>query len=88
MNFLIPIGIALMFVGFALVTVGLFLSVEGRGDGGTREGSTVRGGGIIMIGPIPIVFGTDRQSASALMILAIALIAVSVIALLIARRIL
>jgi uncharacterized membrane protein len=41
-----------------------------------------------MIGPIPIVFGTDRQSASALMILAIALIAVSVIALLIARRIL
>lgn len=88
MNFLVPVGMALVFVGFALVTVGLFLSVEGREDGGTKEGSTVHGGGIIMIGPIPIVFGTDRQSARALMILAIVLIAVSVIALLIARRIL
>lgn len=32
-----------------------------------------KGGGVIMIGPIPIVFGSDNQSVQKLMILAIIL---------------
>jgi uncharacterized protein (TIGR00304 family) len=36
--------------------------------------STGRGAGLLLIGPIPIVFGTDRQSVKVVMILAIVLI--------------
>lgn len=35
--------------------------------------SRVRGGGVIMIGPIPIIFGTDKGSAKTAIILAIIL---------------
>lgn len=35
--------------------------------------SEFKGGGVIMIGPIPIVFGSDNQSVQKLMILAIVL---------------
>jgi len=76
---MIAIGIALIFIGFILVTAGIFFS--------TSAGE-VHGGGIIMIGPIPIVFGTDRESATLLIVLAIILIVVSLIALFLARRIL
>ncbi|MGB9928426.1 MAG: TIGR00304 family membrane protein [Methanosarcina sp.] len=39
--------------------------------------SRVRGGGVIMIGPIPIIFGTDRGSAKTAIILAIVLMILS-----------
>jgi uncharacterized protein (TIGR00304 family) len=86
MNALIPIGIALIFVGFALTAVGFFLNAGS--EGAERSGgSTVHGGGIIMIGPIPIVFGTDRNSAAALVVLAIVLTIISILFLLLTRRI-
>lgn len=79
MNSMIAIGIAPIFIGSILFAVGIFFSTPV---------SEIRGGGIIMIGPIPIVFGTDRESAALLIVLAIILIVVSVIALFLARRIL
>jgi len=39
----------------------------------------VRGGGIIMIGPIPIIFGTDVAALKIVMILAIVLMVIAVI---------
>jgi uncharacterized protein (TIGR00304 family) len=81
MNSMIAIGIALIFIGFILVAAGIFFSTGG-------SAGEVHGGGIIMIGPIPVVFGTDRESATLLIVLAIILIVVSVIALFLARRIL
>jgi len=33
----------------------------------------VKGGGIILIGPIPIIFGTDKQSIKTVLLLAIIL---------------
>jgi uncharacterized protein (TIGR00304 family) len=86
MNALIPIGIALILVGFALTAVGFFLTARVEGTEGS-EGSTVHGGGIIMIGPIPIVFGTDKKSAAALVVLAIVLMIISLLFLLLTRRI-
>jgi uncharacterized protein (TIGR00304 family) len=38
-----------------------------------------RGGAVIMIGPLPIVFGSDRAMTRNLMILALALMAVSIV---------
>jgi uncharacterized protein (TIGR00304 family) len=63
---LTAVGIVLLFVGFGVVA----LSMVGLGK---REGQ-VRGGGVVMIGPIPIIFGSDAKWASVAMVLAIALI--------------
>ncbi len=64
-------GIALIFLGFAIVFIAVVLlflsSVRGK--------AKVRGGGAVIIGPLPIVFGTDKESVKTLLILAIALIA-------------
>jgi len=39
-------------------------------DGRTAK---IKGGGVIMIGPIPIVFGSDPKTALAMMIMALAM---------------
>lgn len=39
----------------------------------------VRGGGVIMLGPIPIIFGSDKESASTAIILAIILMVLSLL---------
>ncbi len=41
----------------------------------SKKGNTgkVRGGGVILIGPIPIIFGTDKQSLKTILLLSIVL---------------
>jgi uncharacterized protein (TIGR00304 family) len=73
---LILAGIALIFTGFLLIFMGVLLSA------GSEE---VEGGGVIMIGPIPIVFGTGRGVTVA-MVLAIVLMALWIVWALLARR--
>ena len=59
------LGLGLTVTGIILaVLVMISVAVRSRG---------VRGGGILLIGPIPIVFGTDQQSVKLLIILAIIL---------------
>jgi uncharacterized protein (TIGR00304 family) len=41
------------------------------------EGEKVRGGGVVMIGLIPIVFGSDVSSLKVVMILAIVLMIIT-----------
>ena len=75
---LIGAGIALILIGFLLVFIGTLISAfSGEGD--------VDGGGVIMIGPIPIVFGTGRGATLA-MVLAVILMALWVIGALLMRR--
>ncbi len=63
-NTLITAGIALILVGFLLVFLGTIVAASGgKGD--------VEGGGVIMIGPIPIVFGTGEGAVTLAMVLAI-----------------
>jgi len=68
------VGAALVFAGFVLsliaVVLLLFSSLRGK-----KVGGKVRGGGVVVIGPFPIVFGTDKESAKILLLLSIALIA-------------
>ncbi len=61
---LIAGGIILIFIGFMMIFLGALMSAGEHGE--------VEGGGVIMIGPIPIVFGTQRGATLA-MILAIIL---------------
>ncbi len=66
---LFNLGIILIFIGFLLAIIAIFFSVLH----GTKRGN-LRGGGIIMIGPIPIVFGTDSKVLKWLMVLGILLV--------------
>lgn len=71
-----------------LYTLGFFLAVTGVVIvvitvllillSGTGKAKT-RGAGVIMIGPIPIVFGTDKESVKKVLILAITLSVVMII---------
>jgi uncharacterized protein (TIGR00304 family) len=63
------LGIAMIFAGMVVILVAillLFLSSVGA----QRK---VRGGGAIIIGPIPIIFGTDKESIKTVLLLSIAL---------------
>ena len=64
------IGVALILVGFALaIAAMIWLTVSGMKGGKAR----VRGGGAVIVGPIPIVFGTDKESVKIILILSIVL---------------
>jgi uncharacterized protein (TIGR00304 family) len=65
---LVAAGILVIFVGLVVLLVGVFQ--DGRRDGQSR----LKGGGVIMIGPIPIIFGSDMKWASIAIILAIVLL--------------
>lgn len=67
-NLLFDIGFTLMILGTLLVfAVGVLLVL--------RHGKGVRGGGIIMFGPFPLIFGSDAKTVRALVIIATALMA-------------
>jgi uncharacterized membrane protein len=68
------LGIALVFVGFAVIVV---VSVVLSGSGSA--------GGIILVGPIPIIFGAEPD-ASWLIVISIILTAVSIILFLILNK--
>ena len=71
-SFLFNIGLLLGLAGVALAIVAIFVAIM-RSARGTGK---VRGGGVVMIGPIPIVFGTDKESARILILLGIVLMIV------------
>jgi uncharacterized protein (TIGR00304 family) len=52
---LIVVGMLLIIIGFVVVMAGVVKMVK------TEEAGSIRGGGVILIGPFPIVFGTDRD---------------------------
>jgi len=43
------------------------------------EGAQVRGGGVVMVGPIPIIFGSDMKWATVAIVLAIILVLMTLI---------
>ena len=61
-------GMMLILVGFLVVAAGILASTK------TSE-TTVKGGGVVFLGPIPIIFGSDRSSAVVVSLLAVALMA-------------
>jgi|BEDMetMinimDraft_2_1075160.scaffolds.fasta_scaffold00139_11 uncharacterized protein (TIGR00304 family) len=74
-SYLFYIGLLAMIIGFLLL-FGYLIYLAIKGSNRERE---VRGGGIIIIGPIPIVFGSSKGITRTLLILAIALTLLSII---------
>jgi uncharacterized protein (TIGR00304 family) len=69
------IGVGLIFAGVLMIVVAvILLAILGpkRGD--------IHGGGVIMIGPIPIIFGTDKNSLKTVLLLSLGLAVLLVIA--------
>ncbi|CDG65189.1 MAG: hypothetical protein PWQ15_697 [Methanobacterium sp.] len=60
-------GQTIILIGIVAVIVGMFLIVIGSAflsSGKTDSNSKVSTGGVILIGPIPIVFGNDKSMVS------------------------
>lgn len=70
-NVLIP----LILLGFMLIFIGIFLVFISS----LKSGGKVEGGGAVIIGPIPIVFGTSKKALQTVLILAIILTALAII---------
>ena len=64
----ISVGFLLVITGVVIIFAGLWKSSDGN-----RQ---VKGGGVVLIGPIPIAFGTDAKWTSIAIALAIVLIMV------------
>jgi uncharacterized protein (TIGR00304 family) len=71
---LVLIGISAILAGFVVVLLAIFMSGKSSEEG--ERHAQVRGGGVIMIGPIPIIFGSDSKWTSIAVVLAIVLVAV------------
>jgi uncharacterized protein (TIGR00304 family) len=71
------VGSALVIAGIALIVAAIIRAStrqhsEKEPEKGDGE-SHVRGAGVIMIGPIPIIFGTDKKSVKTVLALALVL---------------
>lgn len=67
-NTLVLAGIIVIFIGFILVFAGSALQTS------SSKTTDVKTGGVILIGPIPIIFGNDKGTIITTVILAIILI--------------
>ncbi len=72
------IGLGLIFAGIIIIVLAIILA----SSRGATKGQ-VKGAGVIMIGPIPIIFGTDKKSVKTVLVLAIVLTIALIIAMLI-----
>jgi uncharacterized protein (TIGR00304 family) len=72
---LYALGITLIFVGVLIVIAAIILvSVSG-----VKKGK-VKAGGAVIIGPVPIIFGTDKKSLRTVLLLSLALTVLLVVA--------
>ena len=66
---LISLSFLLMAVAFLLILLGmLLLFLQSMKEG---EKGRIEGGGVLVIGPFPVVFGTNQRIARDLMIIAL-----------------
>lgn len=74
---LIFIGIGAIIVGILLTFLGTALLSSGKNQNSENGNGTVSTGGVILIGPIPIIFGNDKGMISLAVVGAIILIVIS-----------
>ncbi len=85
LNFLIPLGIILIIIGSLFIFLEVFFNIvrkkreepENEEERRKKTKTKVRGGGVVLIGPIPIIFGTDRKFLIIAVALAIILMIIS-----------
>ena len=65
------LGIIVIFIGFIIILLALAKAMHSSGR--------VEAGGVVIVGPIPIVFGTSARATKMVLILAIALTILAII---------
>jgi uncharacterized protein (TIGR00304 family) len=75
LEFFYSLALALIVVGI-IVIIAAIVAASARG----AKGGKVKAAGIIMIGPIPIIFGTDTKSVKAVLVLALGLVVAAIVA--------
>ena len=86
-DFLILLGIILVIIGSLFISLEIIMNIlrekeekpEEKEDKQKKTKSKVRGGGVVLIGPIPIIFGSDKKFLLIAVILAIVLMLISFI---------
>jgi uncharacterized protein (TIGR00304 family) len=68
------LGIVLVIIGLLVIVAAIVFASKGESNKGD-----MRGAGIIMIGPIPIIFGNDKKYVKTILTLALALTTVALI---------
>ena len=66
---LILLGIVLIILGMFILMLSLWRAGEGRGEAG----------GVVIVGPVPIVFGTSQRVAATVTVLAVVLTVVTLL---------
>ena len=66
------VGLSLIFMGFAVALVAVVLMFL-KGAKGDKNTGKVKGGGVVIIGPIPIIFGADKESIKVILLFSIIL---------------
>ncbi len=70
---LFELGIGLVIVGVFVLVLALFLIVLPR-----VQNRKVKAAGAVIVGPVPIIFGTDKKSLKTVLVLSIVLTALSI----------
>ena len=65
---LYSVGVVLILAGVLIIVLAV-ITLSARSAGKSK----VRGGGAVIIGPIPIIFGTDTKSLRTVLLLSLAL---------------
>lgn len=71
--------VSVVLVGVALLLVGVGVMAVAMLSEGRKEGARVKGGGVVLVGPIPIIFGSDMKWASVAIVLAIILVFLAIV---------
>ncbi len=62
-------GMLIIFIGFILIFVGAI--IEGEKSNSNNQENKTQAGGVIFIGPIPIVFGSSKEITKWMLIVAL-----------------
>lgn len=69
------VGFFLLLLGTALIAAGIIWSILRKTE---RSQEMIQGGGVVFIGPIPIIFGTSFKLTIIVMVLAIIIMLLSI----------
>jgi uncharacterized protein (TIGR00304 family) len=75
---LVLLGTTIIIAGILVIFLATIFASRSR-EGEEEGGVEVKGGGVILIGPIPIIFGTDIRWTVLAILLAIVLIVLSLL---------
>lgn len=75
----IILGIGLILAGFCILFIGSLINMPNNNEGNNtgKDSENFKAGGVIMLGPIPIGFGTDKGMMIISIILSIVLMVVA-----------